>query len=203
MTYDHPIDIPRPPGASRFEAWSPKLRRRVSLYSAGAFDQWLLLEADPGVVAFCERPYRAVLDGGRRLVDFWVRGESGDFALLLVGGPEDRAGLAAEAADSPGPELRRVAPIDLMAKAQLVANWRMILPYLTANGRFVTPALLLEVARALAEPRPLAELEQRLGASYEPMLVRTGVFELLRCGRAVAPSLAEAPLGPRTVFGGV
>jgi hypothetical protein len=85
MFYTTPVNEARPLGASRFECWSPKLRRRISLYSQRAFDQWILLEADPEVTVFCERPYWAVVNGERKLVDFWVRREEGDQGLMLVG----------------------------------------------------------------------------------------------------------------------
>jgi hypothetical protein len=60
-------------GARRFEAFSPKLARRLTLYRRPALEQWILLEANPTVVTFCERPGYVQLDGHRRLADFWVR----------------------------------------------------------------------------------------------------------------------------------
>lgn len=209
MLFTTPVNEARPPGASRFECWSPKLRRRISLYSQRAFDQWILLEADPEAAIFCERPYWAVVNGERKLVDFWVRREEGDHGLMLVAESASRAWTNENSKDEVNlvelhmPELRRVTPIDLMAKAQLIANWRMILPYLTANATFVTPSLLLDVEQAIATPMALGELEKRLQSTYELMLVRTGVFHLLHRGKAVAPSLGEERLGPRTVFGGL
>jgi hypothetical protein len=68
-----PIALARPPGAHRFEAFSSKLARRVMFYRRPLLEQWLLLEADPGVVTFCERPGYVLIDGYRRLADFWVR----------------------------------------------------------------------------------------------------------------------------------
>jgi hypothetical protein len=51
-----PVAIARPRGAPRFEALSPKLGRRVCFYRRAVLEQWLLIEADPAAVAFCERP---------------------------------------------------------------------------------------------------------------------------------------------------
>ncbi|WP_434033107.1 hypothetical protein [Cupriavidus sp. a3] len=58
-----PITFARPRGAHRFEAFSPKLARRVMFYQRSAVEQWLLLEADPAVVTFCERPGYAQIEG--------------------------------------------------------------------------------------------------------------------------------------------
>ena len=51
-----PVVLARPRGAHRFEAFSLKLSRRVTLYRHAALEQWVLLETDPTVEAFCERP---------------------------------------------------------------------------------------------------------------------------------------------------
>ncbi|ADG20637.1 hypothetical protein HDG35_006903 [Paraburkholderia sp. JPY681] len=38
----HPIPLGRPRGAHRFEAFSPKLERRVMFYRRVSLEQWLL-----------------------------------------------------------------------------------------------------------------------------------------------------------------
>lgn len=51
-----PVALVRPRGAHRFEAFSPKLKRRLTFYRRCAFDQWVLIESDPAIGHFCERP---------------------------------------------------------------------------------------------------------------------------------------------------
>jgi hypothetical protein len=51
-----PVALARPRGAHRFEAFSLKLARRVTLYRFVALKQWVILEASPAVEAFCENP---------------------------------------------------------------------------------------------------------------------------------------------------
>jgi hypothetical protein len=68
-----PVALARPRGAHRLEAFSPKLARRLTFYRRALLDQWLLLEADPAVIAFCERPGYIQFGGQRYLADFWVR----------------------------------------------------------------------------------------------------------------------------------
>src|SRR6266478_2628036 len=81
-SYEKPIEVSRRPWQRRIEVYSPKLKRRVTLFSWASHDAWLLLEADPAVKVFCERP--AYLEGGAgRLIDFWVcRGRHAKFWLL-------------------------------------------------------------------------------------------------------------------------
>jgi hypothetical protein len=68
-----PVALARPRGAHRLEAFSPKLARRLTFYRRALLDQWVLLEADPTVIAFCERPGYILFGGQRYLADFWVR----------------------------------------------------------------------------------------------------------------------------------
>jgi hypothetical protein len=68
-----PVALARPRGAHRFEAFSPKLARRMTFYRRALVELWVLLEADPLVVAFCERPGYIQIDRHKRLADFWVR----------------------------------------------------------------------------------------------------------------------------------
>lgn len=68
-----PVALGRPRGAHRFEAFSPKLARRLTFYRHALLEQWILLEADPAAITFCERPGYVHVDGQQRLADFWVR----------------------------------------------------------------------------------------------------------------------------------
>jgi hypothetical protein len=56
MPSPQPLALARPRSAHRFEAFSLKLARRVTLYRHVALQQWVLLQANPTVEAFCERP---------------------------------------------------------------------------------------------------------------------------------------------------
>jgi hypothetical protein len=49
-----PFDSGRPKGASRFEFWAPKLKRRVTLFHAFQVRLWTQLESSPRVLSYCE-----------------------------------------------------------------------------------------------------------------------------------------------------
>jgi len=67
-----PVALVRPRGAHRFEGFSPKLARRLTFYKRGLLEQWILFEADPAVIVFCERPGCVNVNGKEHLADFWV-----------------------------------------------------------------------------------------------------------------------------------
>jgi hypothetical protein len=68
----NPIQLSRPRGTHRYDVFSFKLNRRLTFYGRSAFEAWLMIESDPVVRTFCERPGVMTIDGHRRLVDFWV-----------------------------------------------------------------------------------------------------------------------------------
>jgi hypothetical protein len=61
LHYERAVETKRPAGSRRIEIFSPKIKRWLKLFSWNTHDAWLLLEADPAVRAFCERP--AHVDG--------------------------------------------------------------------------------------------------------------------------------------------
>ncbi|MBB5429770.1 hypothetical protein HDG40_007968, partial [Paraburkholderia sp. JPY158] len=167
-----PIALGRPRGAHRFEAFSPKLARRVMFYRRASLAQWLLLEADPKVITFCERPGYVLINGDRRLADFWVhyvdREEFVVLSELPCGTDADasRARLAAGAA-----EVRLVASAELAAARAWTDNWQRILPYLVANRGLVPTTLSPAIMQFVNEPRRLLDVEREFSSS-DPVIVR-------------------------------
>ena len=82
--YVRGIDVERRPWQRRIEVYSPKLGRRVTYFSRTAYEAWLLLESDPTIKTFCERP-AYLEDQAGRLIDFWVsRGRQASFWQLAT-----------------------------------------------------------------------------------------------------------------------
>jgi hypothetical protein len=70
--YARPVCFSRPAGRRRIEVISPKLGRRLSLGGYDAYRTWLVIEVNPLILSFCERP--TYVDGPRsEVVDFWVQ----------------------------------------------------------------------------------------------------------------------------------
>jgi len=89
LRYDNAIEIRRRPWQRRIEVYSPKIQRRLTLFSRDSHDAWILLEADPEVRWFCERPAYVAGEEAGRLIDFWVdRGRHAKFWILGNAEPE-------------------------------------------------------------------------------------------------------------------
>jgi hypothetical protein len=83
LHYERAVETKRPAGSRRIEIFSPKIKRRLTLFSWDTHDAWLLLEADPTVRAFCERPSH--VDGGAgRVLDFCVQSPNPEAAFVFV-----------------------------------------------------------------------------------------------------------------------
>src|ERR1700721_1293343 len=83
LHYERAVEIKRPAGSRRIKIFSPKIKRRLTLFSWRTHDAWLLLEADPTFQDLCER--RAYVDGeAGRVLDFWVAQGNGRAKFLVV-----------------------------------------------------------------------------------------------------------------------
>ncbi len=124
-----PVALVRPPGAHRLEAFSLKLGRRLTFYRRALLDLWLLLEGDPSVIAFCERPGYVHRSVSTRLADFWVQySDRQELVLLADGGMETRAGPAEQELDGAAFPIRSMSSADLAAARIWIGNWQRMLP---------------------------------------------------------------------------
>jgi hypothetical protein len=189
-----PLTLPRPRGAHRYDVFSPKLGRRLTLYRRSAFEAWLMLEADLAAKTFCERPGFMAVDGQRCVVDFRVRSDDRECLVLLS--------KATPATDRPrsrvdfDPDAFAVRHIDVAERAAArvwTGNWQRMLPGLVAARGFVKPS------RFLASPQSLMAIEREFSTG-DPALVRAVVFELLHRGRIEALELHTESLSFLTRF---
>jgi hypothetical protein len=195
LHYDGPVETKRPAGSRCIEIFSPKIKRRLTLFSWDTHDAWLLLEADPTVRAFCERP--AYVDGeAGRVLDFWVQGN----------GPAKFLAMSTEEADAKslppsvhGVKLQVLRRPDMVAFARRIENWAQIVPYRTSFMRQADRRLQNDLFARLEKPHRLEQIE----AAFHPLdvsVVRAALFDLLADGRVSAPDIDFAPLGLDSVF---
>ena len=190
-----PLGISRPRGARMIEARSPKLGRLVQHYDQASFQQWVCLEADPSVLTFCERPARIGPDTASPLISYWVsRKQTQEFVMLVTGQmPTDLPDV------HDGEPLHVIAAPELVAASIWIDNWQRMLPVINCCSGLLTPALKQSVLALANSPITLLAMEGAL-AKTQPMLLRATVFELLRTGALVAPSLHTQRLSLHTIL---
>ena len=180
VEYETPVEIKRRPWQRRIEVFSPKLRRRLTLFSRDAQEAWILLEADSHVRAFCERP--AYIQGSAgRVLDFWVdRGRHQHFLLVT---PTDTEKSAIVKTIS-GTTVRVLLRADLGAMSMRIANWSQIIPYRVCAARYPDRRLQQEILMRLEKPHRMDLVE----AAFHPIdvsSVRSALFELLATGKVI------------------
>jgi len=195
-----PVALCRPRGAHRFEAFSPKLARRVMFYRRALLEQWLLLEANPKVITFCERPGYVLINEDRHLADFWVRYVDREelvvLSELISRSKVDASGAGLDACTA---EVRFVASAELAAARAWTDNWQRILSYLVANRGLVPAPLSPAIMQFVDEPRRLLDIEREFLTS-DPVIVRAALFSLLHSDRVSASALQTQPLSLLTSF---
>jgi hypothetical protein len=198
-----PLALARPRGAHRFDVFSPKLKRRLTLYRRCALEAWLMIESDPTVRSFCERPGLVRLNGQRCVADFWTRFVDRE-ELVVLSDPvviTDTKRQQAEF-DTDVVPVRRLEPAELAASRAWIDNWQRILPSLIATRGLVPTSLLDAIERFVATPQPLLAIE-RAFSTGDPVLTRAAVFGLLHAGRVHAPELHTDALSLLTHFAAV
>lgn len=64
MVYQQPVHRARPGKSHRFDVYSPKLGRPLTLFSHNQLRQWTFLEAFPAIKTFNKRPATIELQNG-------------------------------------------------------------------------------------------------------------------------------------------
>lgn len=190
-----PISAPRPRGARLLTAFSPTLERAVRAFDHHGLWQWVRLETDPQITSFCEHPVRLGKADDARLIDFWV--QRGDAEELLVLDRDRATDKIPESLD--GIALRLVPAAELAAAGTWITNWLRMLPVITATRGLVPRSLLRAATDLVREPVALSLVEHELAVG-DPSLVRGAIFELLRTGRLLAPSLHSHALSLHTTI---
>ncbi|PRF98019.1 hypothetical protein C6Q14_27160 [Burkholderia ambifaria] len=197
-----PVATLRPRGAPRLDAFSLKLNRRLTLFQRGTPDLWLLIEADPTVRTFCERPGYVRVNAQHQLADFWVCYSDHQELVLLSDSFSELSHASRKEEELDGLPIRSVTSTDLAAAHVWIHNWRHMLPCVVAARGLVSSPLLRAVETFVTIPHTLLEIEREFSIG-DPMLVRAAVFGLLHAGRIDAPDLRTEPLSLLTRFASI
>lgn len=191
-------------------AWSPKLQRLVHLHSDLEYHHWILVEANPDIITFCEQPVkmRAHVDGRDRasIVDMWAQWRDGIEEYREIKYLKDMATIESN------PDLRRQLDIQrawcsrhkmahaiftekqIFAKPLFLKNWKLVLSLLS-SARVEQTALLEDRAQRLIADKGSMSLRDLLGhfPSDRVFTAQSAIFRLVHRGHLAAP-LAEREL---------
>ena len=204
MQYTRPLPLSRPSGRRRIEVFSPKLGRRLSVGSYDASRTWLVIEANPFIATFYERP-AYVEDSCGPVIDFWVQLRSSSVGeFWIVEGPArpsspDDTSMPEQPSHLHGLPVRYISRADLIAWAVPLANWARIMPYLVSHRRY-RDALLEQKRMALINDDESLDSVLAYFRQCDETTVQAALFQLLAEGRVISPDLAVEPLDGATRF---
>jgi hypothetical protein len=159
-----------------------------------------MLEADPAVKTFCERPGFMAVDGQRCVVDFWARSDDPECLVVLSEvTPATNRQRSRLDLDAGAFAVRHIDAVARAAARVWTGNWLRMLPVLIAARGLVKPSMLGAIERFVALPQSLMTIEREFSTG-DPSLVRATVFELLHRGRIEALELHTESLTFLTRF---
>jgi len=201
--YSKPADGHRPYGAHRFDVYSIKAGRRLTLFGRGPLNLWIQLEADPTVTHLCERPLVVPDCEPRRVVDFWAGSDNLDRLIFLIRGDDPMTAAKRQiqlaafriwAADAGCKIEERVTP---EPSGYAFDNLIVMLQYCSSYRSSLSEDCLERVGRLLVEPMPVDRLIEAAGCSAgsdDAEILRATVYDLVRRGRARIPELVSTRL---------
>lgn len=193
--FQFPIHSIRPRGERLIEVYSIKLERRVQCFGELAYQLWVLLETNPKIESFCERPGSFEIGSGKRLADFWTLENSQEEFLLIKRSSLDLI-VCSTASDTP---VRIVTLSDLAASRFWINNWQRFLPLLVTYREHMSPSILRSIVKFIKEPTQLSRIEREF-VTGDPTIIRAALFHLLHQGLLAAPSLHVEPFSYLTYF---
>ncbi|HEY5801710.1 MAG TPA: hypothetical protein VIT92_15935, partial [Burkholderiaceae bacterium] len=154
-------DNTRPYKSHRYDVFGPKIRRMLTLYSLAQVNTWLLLESDPLVISYCERPVVIPDSKPKVVVDFWAGFAARDELWLVHRSIDDRIDIDssmpafAQWAKAHNFSIRQLAPVRSLHSQIYFDNWGTIVRDLSANRRYLQPPLLQKVREVLDQQRSI------------------------------------------------
>jgi hypothetical protein len=194
-----PTAMTRPRAAHRFEVFSPKLSRRLTVYRRAVLDAWMLIETDPSVVTFSERPGTVLIGENRHQVDFSVRYADRDELLIAADSPVYEDADVRDTINTLASPIRFIPRAELVAARMWIDNWHRMLPSLVATRGLISASLLKGIERFANKPQQLGTIEREFSTG-DPTVVRAATFRLLHEGRLSAPDLRAESLSLITPF---
>jgi hypothetical protein len=192
-------------GSNLWQVFSPKINRKVKLYSDLEYYHWILVEATPEIIAFCEQPIKVIslVDGkdGGSYIDMWVKWNTGreeyrevKYAMELndiIKKPRLQRQLEIQQSwcARHGAVHKIITDEEIFANALLLRNWKLILTHISNRTR---NASITNIQKSITEiiryerTITLSALVNRF-VGVTTLEIHTAVFCLIHSGKLCAP----------------
>lgn len=200
MTDPIPLPVRRLPNQTLHHVWAPKLHRPIAFSSVAQVRLWVMLEANPGVTKYCERPALPGEHGSEPVADFWAERGRTSHWFVLGDDVDDHIDLPDTDPSTPhAPHTEIISPKDLEHHRVWIQNWMSLLPYLTTCSHLIDPTLRENVIHFFNAEATLEHAEHHF-ARHDAVLVRTAVIAALHSGQLASTDLITLPVSRQTRF---
>lgn len=191
-------------GNNLWQTYSPKLGRNVKLYSDLEYHHWILVEATPDIVSFCEQPIKmwSRVEGKDRAsyIDMWVQWRNGieqyrelkyvkDIAQInsrpLL---ERQLAIQVSWCKRHGLDHAVITDEQVHANKLLLRNWRLILSVLTNAKGIDLSKIQYSILKIIESEREISigNLQGRIIGSTAT-IIQAAIFDLIQRGQIKAP----------------
>lgn len=195
MTDPIALPVKRLPKQTLHHVWAPKLNRTVVLAGRDQLHLWVMLEANPEVSRYCERPTWPDENETSPNPDFWALREG--IAVWITLGDTPQCDPNAVPPPPTTPCVTRVNADSLNQHRVWIQNWLSLLPYLDANSTPSFDSLVARIVQAADSGSCFEDLERQFSAT-DPLLVRTAVIAALHRGLIFSQDLQHEQWGHST-----
>lgn len=183
-----------------FVAWSRRVDRDVELIGPHMYDAWLILEFDPSISWFCERPpVQITLLGLKRTraIDFWIQRRSGEHKGIVLhasaGSKECAVDLLQRSITASKLNCEIWPTADLKHRAVYVKNLKALQPFIamSASSNEKLASSIIEKIQKLGN-LTWSEVRRSFLSHFEDE-VNAEIARLIHAGR-IAADLEAQPL---------
>lgn len=191
-------------GNNLWQTYSPKLGRVVKLYSDLEYHHWILVEATPEIVTFCEQPVKmlSMVEGRDRAsyIDMWVQWRNGTEQYREIKYARDMAQIESKPllvrqlaiqklwCVRHGADHAIITDEQIHINKLLLQNWRLILSILS-NAKGIDLSKIQHTILQIVESEKQISIGKLQGRfiGTKTTLFQASVFALIQKGRINAP----------------
>lgn len=187
-------------GNDRWEVYSPKLKRNVTLYSNLEYDHWTLIESNPEIITFCEQPLKISIKlpigSVTTIFDMWLRWKSGLEEFREIKYENDLEDLQSNSRVSRQIQAQKkwcelndkkysiITERFIRSNLIHLSNLKLILRHLVKENHQYQEKITERIIRMVSEQGTSSiGMIQECFTDIESLTVRSAVFELLYRGK--------------------
>ncbi|MDO3679741.1 hypothetical protein [Paenibacillus ehimensis] len=199
-----PIPIKRSDryGSSFWDGYSYKLQRNVHFFGDLKYDHWILVETDPNILKYCERPNSEKLQQNNlhKAFDMWQLERNGKETFLNIrykNQSDTNHERLEKWCTKLGYDYKVLYEEDIRGQALYLKNMKWLLPYI---GQRKPPIETdkRHILRALGDQNKTIGELQSICSTIPISRIRENIYFLIYSGELIATNIKEVELGIAT-----